>query len=313
MNEKKPPLFVMGAQRSGTTMLRLMLDTHSQIAIPFETDFIIPYYIKFGSCNDLCTPDKIRWLVNEVLVNPFVRRGEMACMTTDQVLEHITEQNYAGVVDAVFRTWASTRNKTRWGDKNPGVPGIHVLNRLFPDATFLHVIRDGRDVAASRMRTWRQPSVLAAAHHWCWNVEFVRKVGRILGARYKEIRFETLATVPEESLREVCDWLGEQFEPAMLEYYRTATQRLPTYSAERHHQSSVRPPDPTKVGMWRHVMSRGDRAVFQAVAKPLLCELGYEVEDDRRLSFRVLRKVSEVKHVIRGLTVFESPCVDSWS
>ena len=100
----KSPLFIVGAQRSGTTMLRLMLDTHSQIAIPFETDFILPYYFRQSEW-DLTRTEGIRELLNDILQNRFIQRGEMSALTVDEVLPHVSDASYAGVVDAVFREY----------------------------------------------------------------------------------------------------------------------------------------------------------------------------------------------------------------
>ncbi len=286
-----------------------MLDAHAQIAIPFETDFIIPLYLKRDSFGDLRETPNVRRLLTEILANPFVRRGEMSDIDVDQIMAHLAEPTYAGVVEAVFRTWALRRNKTRWGDKNPGVLHVHHLNALFPDALFLHLIRDGRDVTASRMRikTWRQCSVILLAHHWCWMVTGLRRAGQTLGERYKEIRYEDLVRSPEETLRNVCAWIGEAYEPEMLDYHHTAASRMPQELVRTEHRSSVSPLDQSKIGVFRRLMSRGDRAVFQTIAQQLLVDLQYELEDDRSLGFRMGRKFSELSHAIRGLAVFPFP------
>jgi hypothetical protein len=296
-------------------MLRLMLDSHSNIAIPFETDFILPLYCRRSDFGDLRETNNVRGLLQEIRSNRFVQLGEMAQLSEDLVLAALTEHTYPGVVDAFFRTWAHTRGKSRWGDKNPAAPQIHMLNDMFPAAMFLHIIRDGRDVAASLMRVsgWGEKSVLASAHHWCWNVAFVRQVGRTLGSRYKEIRYETLVREPERTLREICDWLGEPYESSMLDYHTSASERMPAHLVKVEHRSSVGPPDPSKIGMARHLMGRGDRAVFQTVAHDLLDNLGYELEDEKSLGFRLARKISEVRHAVRGLAVFPFPGRDYWT
>lgn len=310
---RKNPVFIVGAQRSGTTLLRLMLDSHSQIAIPFETDFILPYYSRLNDFGALNRTENARKLVDLILENRFVRRGEMSVLTTDEILSNLKDRTYSGVVAAVFETWARRRQKSRWGDKNPGAPQLSLLDRLFPDAVFLHIIRDGRDVAASRMhvRGWTQRSVIQLAHHWCWMVSTVRHAGRTLGNRYKEITYEALVTAPEATLRDVCDWLGEQYEPAMLGYHKTAISRMPE-DAISNHKSSVSELDESKIGMSRRLMSAGDRAVFQSVAGVILKDLGYRLERDTGLRFRVALKLSEISHAVRGLSVFPYPGLDYW-
>lgn len=290
-------------------MLRLMLDTHSQIAIPFETDFIGKYYVEREAFGDLRDDSNVQKLLQAIQAGQFVKRGELAGVKTEDLLLRLKVRTYAGVVDALFRTWASERGKSHWGDKTPGVPDMHILEALFPDALFLHLIRDGRDVAASRMTTWRQRSVLHAAHDWCWKVSFARRLAVTMADRYREVRFEDLVKSPESELQEICSWMGVPYEPGMLEYHLTAADRMPEDSVKRHHQTSVRPPDPEKIGAWKKVMTRGERAMFQEVAATLLGNLGYELENDRGLGVRLAKRATAVAHGVRGLSLFESPCL----
>lgn len=308
---RKPPVFILGAQRSGTTMCRLMLDSHPHLAVPFETDFVLPYYYRLDEFGDLSETANVRGLLEDVLANRFVQRGEMKDLQVDEILSNLEGPTYADVVDAVFRTWAASRGKPRWGDKDPGSVQLHVLNQLFPEALFLHVIRDGRDVAVSRMNVegWGQRSVLALAHHWCWTVAFLRQIGRTLGDRYREVRYEALVREPEATLRDVCAWMGEPFDARMLAYAETAADRMPADLARGEHKHSVRPPDPAKIGAWKRRMGRGDRAVFQAVARRLLRDLDYELED-RTLGYRLARRVSELKHALLGRATFPFPGLD---
>lgn len=304
-----PPLFIVGAQRSGTTMLRLMLDSHSQIAIPFETDFIAKHYLEQSAFGDLQDDANVALLLQSIQTSSFVKRGELADIASSDVMPHIETRDYAGVIDALFRTWASTLGKRRWGDKTPGVSHLHVLDKLFPKAVFVHLIRDGRDVAVSRMTTWRQRSLLEIAHDWCWKVTSIRRFAVIWGDRYHEIRYEDLVKCPSDVLQTLCNKIGVPYESAMLEYHRTAVDRMPAYSVEHHHQSSIQPPDPVKICSWKKKMTRTERALFQTVAAPLLGDLQYELEDLRALPIRLAMRATLMAQAARGLSLFESPCL----
>lgn len=311
----KSPLFIVGHQRSGTTMLRLMLDSHPNIAIPFETDFILPYYFKCNSFGTLKNNENIRKLLSEIMNNPFIKKGELSSIKVDDLVSKLEEKSYAGVVDCIFRTWATSRNKIRWGDKNPNAPQVHLLNDIFPEAMFLHIIRDGRDVAVSKMNlraSWKAQSVISCAHSWCWNISFVRSISPILGKRYKEIKYENLVTSPEDTLKEVCDWLDEPYSDAMLDYHLTGARRMPSEIIETEHRNSVLPIDRSKIGMWRKKMSKGDRAVFQTITKPLLKSLGYELEDEKAFDFRLKRKISEITQAYKGHVSDVAPVFDYW-
>ncbi|MBX3438098.1 MAG: sulfotransferase [Planctomycetaceae bacterium] len=305
-----PPVFVVGAQRSGTTMARLMLNAHSRLAIPFETNFIPEFWSRIGAFGDLADDNNVLRLIAAIQREPLVSRDRLGQFSPSDVLRHMRTRTYSGVVDGLFRTYAMSEGKVRWGDKTPGAEvSMNVLDFLFPDGLFLHVIRDGRDVAMSRKSVWNR-SMVKSAHDWAWKVSMGRKFGALLGDRYREIRYEDLVRSPVESLTAICHWMGEEFEPSMLEYHLDAGQRMPERSLS-HHQNSIRPPDARKVFMWRHSMSLGDRAIFQKIAGRLLDDLGYEIEDDRPWKFRLSGRMREVIYALRGDTVFSSPVMRS--
>jgi hypothetical protein len=177
-------------------------------------------------------------------------------------------------VRLVYRAYARANGKHRYGDKTP----IHVLNvgllaELFPESRFVHVLRDGRDVACSYLQQDFGPRTSAeAAFRWKRAVRAGRRSGQALeGGRYTEVRYERLVTDPEETLRAVSAFAELTFDTAMLDYHRS--DRVP---AERPHYRSVgRPPTPG-LRDWRREMRRGDLVVFEALAGDLLDELGYE-------------------------------------
>jgi hypothetical protein len=304
------PLFIVGAQRSGTTMLRLMLDSHSNIAIPFETAFIVPLFYEWRNTSD--GDEALRQMVEAIKASSFVKRSELGAISASAILSHVRDRSYAGVVDALFRTWAYSKGKARWGDKTPGVPDIHVLGALFPGALFLHIIRDGRDVAVSRTSTWGERGLLHIAHDWCWKVDFARRLGATMGERYFEIKYEAIVLQTEASLRSIVEWMGEAYEDSMCKYHLTAAQRLPADSVALHHTTSIQPPDRQKVGTWKEVLSKGEIALFDSVAGPLLQELGYAVDSHCSLSHKLARRMALVREAITGHAGFRAPCLASY-
>jgi Sulfotransferase family len=187
----------------------------------------------------------------------------------------------ADAIAAVYETYAARSGKPRWGDKTPMyMQHLRMLERLFPDARYVHLIRDGRDAALSFLqmpegivtRTWAHPTDAAGfASQWRTEVSAARRLGRRVGpSRYLEVRYERLVAAPEEELRRICEFAGIGFEPGMVDY----TGRVDV-SAKPHQQSLSRPPTPG-LRDWSSQMAPAGVAAFEAVAGDLLRDLGYE-------------------------------------
>jgi hypothetical protein len=278
-----PPLLVLGVRRSGTTLLRVMLDRHSQLAVPDESYFVPQLADRHlrpidvdGFLDDLSRIDTVtEWEIPLDKVCARLRDG----MPTGQAI---------GVVYAVY---AEERGKPRWGDKTPMyMQNLRLLERLFPDALFVHLIRDGRDAALSFLsmprgivtETWMHPRTPADfACQWRTEVAAARRLGHRVGSRYLEVRYEELVGGVEAALQRICAFAGLEYEPAMAGYAGEVD-----VSAKPHQQRLLQPPT-KNVRDWRLQMAAGDVAAFEQVAGDLLRELGYETTDGPALSGRI--------------------------
>jgi Sulfotransferase family len=197
-------------------------------------------------------------------------------------------------VATVYETYAARAGKSRWGDKTPMyMQHLRLLERLFPTAAFVHLIRDGRDAALSFLEvppgimtaTWAHPDSPAGfACQWRSEVAAARRLGRRVGpGRYLEVRYERLAAAPAQELSRICEHAGLRFEPAMLDYPGEVD-----VEAKPHQQSLAMPPT-AGLRDWRSQMDPADVAAFEAVAGDLLRELGYETAGGTTLRGRALR------------------------
>jgi hypothetical protein len=268
----EPAVVVLGVSRSGTTLLKEMLDCHSQLAIPTESYFIPQLWDRHRGRNDL-----------DALLADLGRLARVRDwgVTVDQVRERLPERGtFADVVAAVYSAYAEARGKRRFGDKTPAyMQHLDLLDRVFPGAQYVHLLRDGRDAALSfvgmRRRprfSWARPRGLADfACAWKHEVAGARAFGRTAAAgRYLELRYEELVGSPDESLRRVCAFLELPFEPEMLEY----TDRVARGVLEDHPRLA----EPPRPGLrrWREEMDPSDAELFEAIAGELLSELGFE-------------------------------------
>lgn len=285
------PFFVLGAQRSGTTMLRLMLNNHPRLAVPHETVFITQLHRRIHEYGDLAQAENRQALLDEIAKHPLVMRGNLI-PDKDAVLSQRPE-SYAGLIDAIMKSYAGSQGKQRWGDKTPYyTPDIDVLSTIFPGAKFIQVLRDGRDVALSQRKIeWCSSNSFRLAHDWMWKTMICHKVGRALGAeRYLELRYEDLVRDPESSLRQICAFLGEDFDGRMLQYHETAQGVVPSDSL-KWHRNSVRAPDASKVFAWKTELPEADRIIFEEIAGEALDYFGYEREPPNPTMKTKLRKL----------------------
>jgi hypothetical protein len=267
-----PPVVVLGVSRSGTTLLKEMLDAHSELAIPTESYFI----------PQLAGRHDERLNVEDFLADlgRLARVREWGVSPEDVRRRLPDEPTFPEAVQAIYLAYADARGKRRYGDKTPAyMQQLDLLAGVFPTAQYVHLIRDGRDAGLSfvamRRRprfNWARPRGLAAfACQWKLEVAEARRFGRSIGPeRYLELRYEDLVAEPEANLRRACEFLGLEFEAVMLEYHRAVdAARL------ADHPRLTEPPTPG-VRRWREQMSPADAELFEAIAGPLLTELGHE-------------------------------------
>lgn len=282
-----PAPFIVGAPRSGTTLLRLMLDAHPELCIPPETGFLPDAAALRGRGGAL------RRAFFETVTG--TRSWADINLTRERfaaALEEIEPFTVTEGARAFYRAYAARFGKPRWGDKTP-LYCLHMveIERILPEARFVHIIRDGRDVALSLRGLWFSPGddVEELAAHWRTWLRTARRLGR--GRRhYMEVRYEELIADAPAVLRKVCEFVRLDYDPRMERYYERSGERLDEVKTvyrpdgtlliskeERlhNHRFATRPPEPSRVHRWREEMDAETRSRFAAVAGDLLGELGY--------------------------------------
>lgn len=275
---KKNNFFVVGVGRSGTTLIRLMLNSHPNLAIPYETHFLTNYINQMDQYEPLNISDNIENLIKDMLNEELLRQWDVVPSFSDVISRLPETVTLADVIDAIYSLYAETHNKIRWGDKSDYLDKMHEINQIFPDTQFIHIVRDGRDVANSVMKmSWGPNDIYEAAEWWSEYVRLGQYMGLMLPKdRYMEIRFEDLVLQPKETLSKVCDFLGEPYAVEMLDYYKNSTSLIPD-SRKSQHQNADASPKSSRTYAWKNSMSKSDVALFESYARDQLSAFGYEV------------------------------------
>lgn len=288
---RKPPVFLIGTPRSGTTLLHQILEHHPAFAIPYESKYLAIFRRHLDEFGDLRDPKNRETLI--ISIERFMRNAWLDRDLKEWIpglLESVAEvardaePTYEGVLEAMYSFHARRQGRPRWADKMATFRRVMpTILDLFPDARIIHIIRDGRDVASSLLRLSFGPNTAyVAAKRWTGFVQHGLDFAEKHPRSVYTLRYEDLIDEPERVIRELCDFVGEPFCEAMLQFHESGNAAVPR--KEIHHQLN-KPLNRERVARWKRDLSRYQVRVFEAVAGPLLARLGYEVVNpDARIS-----------------------------
>jgi len=285
-----PMPVVVGCPRSGTTLITVMLDSHPELAMPPETAFLPQMRTLEGKAGpELCsaffalvTTD--RWNAsnwNDIGIDrdAYWRR-----------LRELETFSVTAGLRVLYGMYADAAGKRLFGEKTPANTNwMPLIASLLPEARFIHIIRDPRDVVLSLGRTSAGASVAQSAQSWVGMVSSARAFASS-GGPYHELRYEELLREPERRVRDACAFLGLDYTDRMLDYRASGARhighlgdrllpngvaRVPRALRARLHENLTRPLQTDRAGAWRSEMSAADRRTVETIAGPLMRELGY--------------------------------------
>ncbi len=271
------PIFVGGAPRSGTTLLSVILNTHPSLVCGPETDLLRRWIdvVKIPKSTVRWVWHLLRgWTQSYEHLKPDygfslweLRRIRLRCPSG------------AAFIDRFFAEYARRNGVQRWVDKSPSnVTCLDYLFKHFPRATFVHIIRDGRD-ACSSIRQWSKEisgpeAVFMSECVELWDKWVRLGLARSGDERYIEVRYESLVHTPEATLKPLFSRLGLEWDESVLSYASRSHGNRPELGAP-HRAGTLQPPYTNAIGRWRRDLSDEDRREIERVAGPLLRELGY--------------------------------------
>jgi hypothetical protein len=278
-----PYVFIVGCPRSGTTLLRRMLNAHPEIAITRETHWLPSVYLDGVGLTPegFVTPELIPILEG----SPRFSKLGISTQILRELVSASEPIHYSNFVSALFDLYGGLQNKPLVGDKTPGyVRRIRLMHSLWPNARFVHLIRDGRDNCLSaidwkdkadgftrRFSTWADDPISTAAVWWKWHVELGREAAQTLPEKlYHEVRYEGLVADPVKECALLCEFLEVPYTHALITFHEGKTKSDSGLDAKKAWL-----PITSGLRDWRRQMASDDLERFEAVAGELLEELDY--------------------------------------
>ena len=260
--DARGPIFIIGTQGSGSTLLRLMLDSHEQIAIPQETGFMRAY-------------NAHQWI-------PFKWSGRNWAKRLGWSREELDEE-LAAFYDRLFRRYAEGLGKRRWGDKTP-YHTFHVDNmaRMFPDAVFIAIIRHPAATVASNRSRFGHSLKRTTLQYFRYNKEIARQSAQ-RPDRIAVLRYEELVLRPEPALRQLLDWLGEPWSDSVLSHHEVQPGRGGRLEVEGRNRRDD-PVDPSRIAKWERTLDASTRATVERELGRIGEFYGYSMSDAMALA-----------------------------
>lgn len=260
-------------------MLQLMLHSHPRIAVPPETRFLVPAYYKRRVFGDLRQAARRESLAEWIASDRSTKFKELKIEKDDFIRQAVEGPGSLGsVIGIAFRMYSDRFGKPRWGDKRPSyVKQVDMLLRLFPDAQFVHLIRDGRDCVSSlKEMPWYTLNSFHAMSTWAEAIDAGRKLRRTMSDdSYYELRYEDLTDDPSTELKKLCQFLGEDFDPAMVSPREAAAVAVPVHKV--WHSNTHGEVTRSRVGSWANRLEGWEISLCEQVLGERLEANGYEL------------------------------------
>jgi hypothetical protein len=284
-----PFFFIIGRPRTGTTLLRSLFDAHPNVRIPWECQFILNLYPKYGKLKhwnretlkqfyaDLLE----QWQFSSWNIDHDKLKADLqACQGAN---------SYASVCRVVYGNHISFYPKetiSYFGDKNHGYTiYTHRLKKIFPDAKFIYILRDYRDTFESVKNVdFEVPVVSLVVYKWKYFYKKALKASENFPGSFYFIRYEDLVTNPQENFEKLCIFLDLPYVPGVFEFYKMkekAEGKYPADILEKHHKSLFNPVNTSRIGRWENSMTPRQIYIADQVAGEYATRAGYVKKYDR--------------------------------
>lgn len=297
------PVILLGQSSSGTSICSALLRNHLGIAFGTETQFFVRYMKLAPRYGDLREDANLTRLVENICRERWFERVRKFDYIVDpkRIQHRVRQRTLRGVIDAVFADFAANQGMFRWGDKTPEyICHLDNIGQLLPDAQYIHLIRDGRDVALSHFgRHWGPKNIVSGALEWRTQVGWVREfASKLPGDQFHEIRYEDLLSQPAQALAELVEFLRVGNPDGRL--VEQLTSRV---------VADVRSDNYDK---WRKKMTPGQVRQFDAIAGGTLAQYGYDTTCHRDGAVGAFSRSAAAAHSWLSKWRYRAQWSESW-
>jgi Sulfotransferase family len=280
-----PFFFIIGRPRSGTTLLRLLLEAHPNVIIPPESPIIINLYKKYRHISNWAQSDilsLIEDLKKQMYFETWLMKDEDL---KDKLLECTGENSFYNILKTIYLTYPSVFPKEKIkliGDKNPAYSlYLNRIHKLYPNSKFIYISRDYRDNYLSLIRVnFEIPLVPLVVFRWKFAYRQFKKLQKKSPQTFYDLKYEDLATEPKVHYKKVCDFLGLDFREDVFDFYKKEKEMKGAYGDSKElldiHQSLFNPINTSRINTWKKKMSDKEIRMADFVAGETADELGYE-------------------------------------
>lgn len=292
-------IFIIGAKRGGTTLMRRVVDAHSKISIPppgWLHHFIAPYLYSYG---DLASEDNMLALIEDSISIPMIEQYWQVDDRSSEILAKLPEMSFRGLYFTLTSYYVKATGKeiVYWGSKSPADAfWIREIKRDFPRTKFIFLHRDGRDTATDLINTiWAPYNQISASNNWLRHMQAIEAAKLDIPKDcYFEIKYEDFVHNPVVYIKDICIFLELDYEENMLNFH---TQKTDPFVTESYHVKTNNPITGEYVGIYKNLPKREQNQQIEIMGS-MLKRLGYEHFDvaGKTSCWEKLRNLEEDDH-----------------
>lgn len=289
-NKKQTPFFILGNPRSGTSLFRLMLNSNPKIIVPPESGFIQWWYVKYKnwSINNSCNISEIEKYVDDILNSKKIEDWHLNRELLIRTIFEYRPKNYGDLSSLIYLSYKSNIdfNIVKIGDKNNYyIHYLDTLEKIYPKTKYIHLIRDGRDVACSyiKMKSLKIDSIYKPNLNsnikdiaFEWNENITKIDSFLQDKNHLKIRYEDLLESPKKTLQMVCGYIDVSYDKLMLDFYLPDINDEPI-STREWKMKTLEPVDINNSNKYIKMLSKEDINIFNKINHKILSKYGYEL------------------------------------
>lgn len=275
------PIFIGGPKRSGSTLLRRIINSHSQITVPSPEWIFHFVYMHLYSYGDLNNDANMNALIQDCLDIPLINQYWPIKENAEQILSILPERSFRGVFVTLFMIYMKDNPTPHWGVKTPSnVFWTREIHQMFPKSKFIFLYRDGRDVSIDQVDApWGPLNLHNACILWNHYIDaMIQSKPNLPRESVYELKYENMVRNPEKEIEQLCGFLGVEYESSMLGSTKSGDD---LFFKQSHHVNAAKPITDQFVGMYKKLPLE-DRQLQTAIMGSNLRKLGYVVEETPR-------------------------------